>query len=149
LASFSALGNYYARVNGFRFPEAEIRQQREATPDGAVGKGRNVPGGAMLMSLIMRPKKYTDISVPALIIFANPHSLGSWVDRTTDPSVRAAAKAYSAALAPLTEKQEKAVREGMPAAHVIALPNAHHYVFLSNQADVLREIHAFLTALPE
>ena len=39
LASFPARsGNYYERVNGFRFPEAEIRQQWEATPDGAVGK---------------------------------------------------------------------------------------------------------------
>jgi non-heme chloroperoxidase len=149
LASFSALGNYYERVNGFRFPEAEIRQQWEATPDGAVGKDRNAPGGAMLMSLIMHPKKFTDIPVPSLIIFANPHSLGPWVDYTTDPSERAAAKAYCAALAPLTEKQEKAVREGVPPSYVITLPNSHHYVFLSNKADVLREMHAFLTALPD
>jgi pimeloyl-ACP methyl ester carboxylesterase len=147
LASFSALRNYYERVNGFRFPEAELRQQRQATPDGAVGNYRNAPGGALLMSLMMRPKKYTDIPVPALVIFANPHSLGTWVDNNTDPSVRAAAEAYSAALGPLTEKQEKAVQDGVPTAHVVTVPNGHHYVFLSNEADVLREMRAFLAGL--
>jgi pimeloyl-ACP methyl ester carboxylesterase len=38
LASFSALQKYYERVNGFRFPEAELRQQRELTLEGRVRK---------------------------------------------------------------------------------------------------------------
>jgi len=147
LASFNALGRYYERVNGFRFPEAELRQQRQTAPDGAVGNYRNVPGGTLLMSIMMHQKKYADIPVPALIILANPHSLGTWVDNTSDPSVRAAAKAYSAALEPLTEKQEKAVQEGVPTAHVVMVPNAHHYVFLSNETEVLREMRAFLASL--
>ncbi|HZD50083.1 MAG TPA: alpha/beta hydrolase [Silvibacterium sp.] len=147
LASFRALGNYYERVNGFQFPEAELREQRQPTPDGAVGNYLNAPGGALLMSLMMHPKKYTDIPVPALVIFANPHSLGTWVDDNADPSVRAAAEAYSAALGPLTEKQEKAVQDGVPTAHVVTLPNAHHYLFLSNEADVLREMRVFLVGL--
>jgi non-heme chloroperoxidase len=37
LASFSALQKYYERVNGFLFPEAELRAQRESIPDGGVG----------------------------------------------------------------------------------------------------------------
>jgi non-heme chloroperoxidase len=149
LASFSALQKYYERVNGFRFPEAELRQQRESTPGGGVGKQRDFPGSATLMTLMMGMKKYTDIPPPALIIFANPHSLGTWVDVNTDPSVRTAAKAYSAALAALTERQEKAVENGVPAAHVITLPGANHYVFLSNEVDVLREMRAFLARLDE
>jgi non-heme chloroperoxidase len=147
LASFSALQKYYYRVNGFRFPEAELRQQWESTPDGRVGKQRDFPGGAMLMTLLMGVRKYTDIPVPALVIFANPHSLGTWVDHNTDDSVRTAAKAYSKALAALTEMQEKAVENGVPMAHVITLPNANHYVFLSNEADVLRDMSAFLARL--
>jgi non-heme chloroperoxidase len=149
LASFSALQKYYERVNGFRFPEAELRQQRESTPGGGVGKQRDFPGSATLMTLMMGMKKYTDIPLPALIIFANPHSLGTWVDENTDPSVRTAAKAYSAALAALTERQEKAVENGLPTAHVITLPGANHYVFLSNEVDVLREMRAFLAGLDE
>ena len=146
-ASFSALTKYYERMNGFRFPEAELRQQRESTPDGGVGKQRDFPGSALFMPLLRGTRKYTDIPVPALIIFANPHCLGTWVDGNTDPIVRTAAKSYSSALAALTERQEKAVENGVPRAHVITLPGAHHNVFLSNEPDVKREIRAFLTGL--
>jgi non-heme chloroperoxidase len=148
LVSFSALQKYYEHVNGFRFPEAELRQQRESTPDGGVGKQRDSPGNGMLMTMVMvGSKKYTDIPVPALVIFANPHSLGTWIDDNTDSSVRTAAKAYSAALATFTERQEKAVENGVPRAHVITLSGAHHYVFLSNEKDVLREMRSFLAGL--
>jgi len=92
-------------------------------------------------------KKYTTVPAPALVIFANPHSLGTWADDNTDPSVRTAAKAYSTALAVLTEKQEQAFKEAVPAAHVITLANANHYVFLSNEADVLAAMRPFIADL--
>jgi non-heme chloroperoxidase len=147
LASFSALQKYYERVNGVRFPEAELRQQRESTPSGGVGKQHDFPGVALFMPLMMGTKKFTDIPAPALVIFANPHSQGTWVDDNTDPSERAAAKAYSTALGALTERQEEAVEHGVPAAHVVTLPGANHYVFLSNEPDALREMSAFLDGL--
>jgi non-heme chloroperoxidase len=144
LASFTALQKYYERVNGFRFPEAELRQERESTPDGRIGKQRDFPGGALFMPLMMGTKRYANIPVPALIIFANPHSQGIWVDHNAEPSVQNAAKAYSIALSALTERQENAVRNGVPKAKVIVLPGANHYVFLSNETDVLREMRVFL-----
>jgi pimeloyl-ACP methyl ester carboxylesterase len=147
LASFGALQKYYERVNGFRFPEAELRAQRASTPDGRVGKQLDLPGYALFMPLMTGGKKYTAIPVPALIIFSNPHSQGAWVDNNTDPSVQVAAKAYSNALEVLTEKQEKAVKDGLPMAHMITVPNAHHYIYLSNEADVLKALSAFLASL--
>jgi len=147
LYSFSAFQKYYERVNGFRFPEAELRAQRESAPDGGVGKQRDLPGGALFMPLMTGAKKYTAIPVPALVIFANPHSQGIWVDENTDPSVQTAAKTYSTTLEVLTERQEKSVENGVPTAHVITLPSANHYVFLSNEAEVLKAIDAFLTSL--
>jgi hypothetical protein len=101
----------------------------------------------MLMSLMMGTKKYTDIPVPALIVFANPHSQETWVDNNTDPSVQAAAKTYSATLTALTDRQEKAVEEGVHTARVITLPGAHHYVFLSNETDLLGEMRTFLARI--
>jgi pimeloyl-ACP methyl ester carboxylesterase len=101
----------------------------------------------MLYSLFMAPKKYSRIPAPAVIIFANPHRDGTWVGGAADASVRAAADAYSAALAVLTGRQEKAVRDAAPTAHVVTLPNASHFVFLSNEADVLREMRGFLASL--
>jgi non-heme chloroperoxidase len=147
LASFDALQKYYERVDGFRFPEAELRAQRESTADGAVGKQFDLPGGALFMPMITGAKKYTAIPLPALVIFANPHSQGIWVDENTDSSVQTAAKTYSTALEALTRRQEKSVENGVPAAHVITLQGANHYVFLSNEAEVLKDIHAFVASL--
>ena len=144
LASFSALYNYLERVNGFRFPQAELRQQWESAPDGRVLKQRDFPGYATLM---MGMKKYTDIRVPVLAIFGNPHSQGAWVENNTDPSVQSAARTYSAGLVALTERQEKTVESCLPEVQVITLPGANHYVYLSNDADVLRAMNAFLGGL--
>lgn len=147
LASFHALDNYYERVDGFRFPESELRQERQLTRTGAVGKERDFPGGTMLMTLITHPHRYSHVPVPTLFIFANPHSLGSWVGDNADPGARTAAKAYSTALSALTQKQENAVKKGLPTAQVITIPHANHYVFLSNEREVLTEMRTFISAL--
>jgi pimeloyl-ACP methyl ester carboxylesterase len=144
LASFRALQTYYRRVLGFTFPEGELRQRWDCTPDGRVGKRREFPGGA---TILLGMRKYSDIPAPALVIFASPHGLGSWVDNNADPKVCDAAKAYSAALQVLTERQAKVFENGVPTARVVKLPGAHHYVYLSNEADVLREMRAFLAGL--
>jgi non-heme chloroperoxidase len=92
-------------------------------------------------------KKFTDIPVPALVIFGIPHGQGSWVDKSTDPKVSEAAKAYSAALTALTESQAKAFEDSVPTARVVRLRGAHHYVYLSNEAEVLRQMRFFLSGL--
>jgi hypothetical protein len=90
---------------------------------------------------------HTRIPVPSLFIFANPHSLGTWVESSADTSVRSDAKAYSTTLGVMTERQEKSVESGVPAAHVITIPNGNHFVFLSNETECLRAVHAFLSKL--
>ena len=40
-----------------------------------------------------------------------------------------------------TGAQAKAFETGLPSAHVVRLPHANHYVFLSNESDVLREMN--------
>jgi hypothetical protein len=101
----------------------------------------------MFMSLMTGKPKYTSIPVTPLIIFANPHSLGAWVDNNPDPALQKAAEAYSTALTALTQRQEKAVQDGVPTAHIITLPRANHYVFLSNETDVLRSMQTFIYGL--
>jgi non-heme chloroperoxidase len=144
LAGFPALRQYYLRVLGFTYPEAELRQQRPVNPDGRIGRPRDFPGYAILLAGM---KKYVEIPVPALVLFGIPHGLGSWVDNSTDPKVREQARAYAAALTPLTERQAKSIEDSVPAARVVRLPGAHHYVYLSHEADVLREMRSFLGGL--
>jgi len=144
LASFSALQQACLRGLGFTYPEGELRQQFSTTPEGRVGKQRDFPGDAVMLEGM---KKYSNIPVPALVIFAIPHGQGKWVDDSTDPKVREAAKAYSAAELVLTTRQAKVFEDGVPTAHVVRLRGADHYVYLSNEADVLREMKSFLSTL--
>jgi non-heme chloroperoxidase len=88
-------------------------------------------------------EKYTEIKCPVLAIYAFPHDLGSIFKN--DPAAQSAALADK-----LAEKSARAdaFEAGIPSAHVVRLANADHYVFRSNEADVLREINAFVAKLP-
>ncbi len=37
----------------------------------------------------------------------------------------------------------------IPGSRVVRIPNANHYVFISNEGDVLREMNAFIAGLPD
>ena len=88
-------------------------------------------------------QKYTDIRVPALAIYAVPHATGQ---PYKDDAARVAAEARDEAN---TGAQATAFESGVPSARVVRLPHANHYVFFSNEADVLREMNAFLGTLPQ
>jgi pimeloyl-ACP methyl ester carboxylesterase len=149
LVSFETLQRYDDRVPGFEFPEGELREERQTNPDGSVGDFRNPPGGAMLMKLISGGQKYTKVPVPSLFIFANPHSLGTWIDSSADASVRSDARAYYTTLDAMTERQEKSVERGVPAAHIITIPNGNHFIFLSNETECLHAVQGFLSKLSQ
>ena len=76
-------------------------------------------------------QRYTEIPPPILAIYALPHAPGQG-DAALDAKGEAIAKAFEAAL---------------PHAHVVRIPQANHFVFMSHEADVLREIEAFLGTL--
>lgn len=46
------------------------------------------------------------------------------------------------------EPQIKAFERQVPKARVVRLPNSDHFVYRSNEDDVLREIRAFVGSLP-
>jgi non-heme chloroperoxidase len=144
LASFAAFQQACTRALGITYPEGELRQQYTTTPDGRVGKQRDFPGGALLLQGM---KKYANISVPTLAIFAIPHAQPKWMTDSADPKVREAAKASSSAIDALGARQAMAFEKGVPTAHVVRLPGADHYVYLSNEADVLREMKSFFNGL--
>ena len=141
IVSFDTVRAWYSRTNGISLPEAEFRALAVPLPDGKPGPPRESPGNAAILAGV---QKYSAIRVPALAIFATPHDMGSWVDRAPDPSKVREALAQTESLVTL---QAKAFEEGVPGARVVRLERAHHYVFLSNEANVLRELHAFIAGL--
>jgi len=141
LVSFSALQAWFQRTRGITFPVAEFRQTTDSSPDGHVGKLRTPP--RVYQAITAGKQKYTDIPVPALAIFALPHDNGPWIEQSNDP----AAKAFAVRANAMMEVQMNAFESGVPTARVIRLPHANHYVFLSNETDVLRDMRAFLATL--
>jgi non-heme chloroperoxidase len=139
-ASFAAMRLWQERVFGLKVPEAELRQTRELTPDGHVGGPRTK--ATVPQAILAAEQKYTEIRAPALAIYAVPHDYGPFV--SNNPAV---SEAIDAVEAPQNEARAKAFESGVPSARVIRLPHANHYVFMSNEADVLREMRAFLASL--
>jgi pimeloyl-ACP methyl ester carboxylesterase len=99
-------------------------------------EGMNVP-----RAILAGAQKFTNLgSVPILAIYALPHALQGPPD---DPS-RAMRQAVDLET---TGAQAAAFEKGVPSARVVRLPNANHFVWRSNEADVLREMNAFLATV--
>jgi pimeloyl-ACP methyl ester carboxylesterase len=97
------------------------------------------PGLAAAQLIVAGERKYSQIAAPILAIFASPHDMG--------PASSWAAAAEARDVTDITGPQANAFERGQPSARVVRLPHADHYVFQSNEADVLREIKAFLHSL--
>ncbi len=127
---------------GFEKDLRELQKNLEAAPPAPGASARKLPAAAQ--AILAGMQKYTDIRVPILAIYALPHDVGPQFK--DDPAGRAAAEARDIAT---TGAQAKAFETGVPSARVVRLPHANHYVFQSNEADVLREMNAFIGSLPK
>jgi non-heme chloroperoxidase len=85
-------------------------------------------------------QKYTSIPVPALAIYACPHN---W-DRLPDSERKTALIADDKARC---SRWADNFRKGVPSARIVMIPNADHYVYLSNEGQVVIEMNAFLETL--
>jgi non-heme chloroperoxidase len=87
-------------------------------------------------------QKYTSIPVPALAIYACPHN---W-DRfpANEPDRKAALIADDTARC---TAWANAFRGGVPSARVVLIPNSDHYVYLTNETQVIAEMNEFLASL--
>lgn len=86
-------------------------------------------------------QKYTSIPVPTLAIYACPHN---WDRFPGSPARKAALLADDTARC---TTWANAFRHRVPGARVVLIPNADHYVYLSNEAQVVREMNRFLASL--
>jgi pimeloyl-ACP methyl ester carboxylesterase len=148
--SFEAVRNSRQRDQGFSFPEAELRQQFAANPDGSVGRS--------LMSLEIRraitvdariKPDYSRIRVPVLAIYQaqGPFEKVAAAYAIRNEQERAALLQEYAAMRAMYTRWQHDLRAAVPTARIVELPAANPFMFLSNEADVLREIRAFAATL--
>jgi|HubBroStandDraft_6_1064221.scaffolds.fasta_scaffold03519_6 non-heme chloroperoxidase len=111
----------------------EIQSVNDSTP----GQANSAIDDAILFG----GEKFHHVPVPALAIFAVPHA-------NSPAGVDSATRAREDAADSLrTTQQVNAFAAGIPSARIVRLPHANHFVFRSNEADVLREMNAFLATV--
>jgi hypothetical protein len=98
----------------------------------------------------VEPPDYSRIRVPVLAFFGLPAPLEDQMKRynpqTAEEGVRVGLR-YAMSLG-WVASNTGALKKGVPGVRVVNLPEANTYIFLSNEADVLREVRAFVAELP-
>ena len=121
----------------------ELQKSLESNPPPATAQTAGPTAPLPALAIIKGEQKYTGFQgVPVLAIFAVPHE--------TPPNLKGKPEQAAAAEAHDLEvggKLTKAFENGMAGSHVVRLAHANHFVFRSNEADVLREMNSFLAGL--
>lgn len=97
----------------------------------------------IVLAINLGGRKYSNIPVPVLAIFACPHNFDFDRALRNNPSLKPRIVADDTLA---TSQQADAFAAGVP--HVVRLANADHYVFRSNEDDVIHAMNAFLAQLP-
>ncbi|MEO8660573.1 MAG: alpha/beta hydrolase [Bryobacteraceae bacterium] len=95
---------------------------------------------------------YAHIRVPALALYAAPRTWREMMPGApefTDPDQRAAAERVVGHMARTRKIMEDEFRSGVRNSRVVEIPGSSHYLFRTNEADVLREMRAFLRGLDQ
>lgn len=127
--------------------ERELRERQEDMKDMTdpprppAGEPSTVP--IPIQGIFAGEQKYTQIHGPVLAIFALPHDMKDFYK--DDPEGQAKAEREDLVR---TGAQAKAFEAGVPNARVVRIAHASHFIFGSNEADVLREMNAFIGGLP-
>jgi non-heme chloroperoxidase len=132
------------------FPQAEWRQQFAANPDGTVGRSLMSPEirRAITVDARMKPN-YAGIRVPVLAMYQAqlPFEEVAAEFDIRDEQERAALRQQYAATRATYSRWQQDLLAAVPTARIVELPGANIYMFLSNEADVLREMRAFAATL--
>ncbi len=159
----SAVGARYAdRIAGLiyldaawdRTYSAPKEEQDRAAKMGIAGQPKAVPGRfdpAHAVRAGVQKPDYDQIRVPALAFYPASRSwqeLLPGAPAITDPEKRALAEQVVADVARVRKRMAEAFRSGVAASRVIELPGAGHYLFQTNESDVLREMRLFIEKLP-
>jgi non-heme chloroperoxidase len=151
-STFAAFRAFLQCRHGIALPEAELRAGFETAADGSVGAARS-PGWVSRAIGTGRPARdYSRIKVPVLAIsdavdFDLSHLKPEQPQPRNDEE-RATLIAFGKATQAVFDRWSANLKRGVPSARVVDLPGATHYLWMTREADVLREIHAFIATLP-
>ena len=144
LQSFATVREWYARGSKIWLPEAEFRQMLTIDAAGHPTMTRRFPprvGEAIREGR----EKHVNKSVPVLALIAAMNEPDPAA--AADPATREQAATYASEQTHRAERRAADFVALMPDAEVTVFHHADDYVFLSNEAQVLRKIDAFSARL--
>lgn len=150
LASPKAVGDYLARIRGWRPPDGEIAATWIFSPEGRALGPATPRQSFEAVSAGLVQGDYRRLTVPCLAIFPLPgvEALFPWCDAFTGKD-RALAEEAVARLLPLSLGQVRDFQKAVPAARVIEWPATSRFMFLTRPAETATEILTFLAGLKE
>lgn len=135
LVNAAALQQWAKKTIGVLFPEAEAHGQLSLKPSTA--------GAAILKST----KKFAEISGPILALCAFPQDMRAQIQAMDTAEKRAQLQAVADKVSAGAAKQIAAFEAAEAGARVVKIAGANHYVFISNEAQVLDEMNRFVRGL--
>lgn len=127
-----------------RFEEdlGPYREKMAAVPDSAP-EPPNTLAVRVNIAMFRGEEKFGGVKCPVLAIYADPHSFGERYKNNPEGLKAAQAKDQAE-----TSAQADAFQKGNPQATVLRIDNADHFIFRSNESEVLRAMNAFIASLP-
>ncbi len=150
-STFSAYRRTLACTMGFALPESELRNGFESV-DGSVGsfKTPDWVSRAIGQAQVFR-RDYSNIRVPVLALMngalTTEELLSASSYQPKNDNERAAIDRFMARSRIVFGRWTDKLKRHVPNARIVYYPLAGHYVFMTREAEVLREIHTFVAGL--
>jgi pimeloyl-ACP methyl ester carboxylesterase len=152
-SSFAAFRASLACSNGLFLPEAELRAGFAVAADGSVGSAKSPGWVSPAIGTGRPPRNYSRIKVPVLAISdaidVDLTHLKPDQPQPRNEEDRAILIQFGKATQAVFDRWSANLKRGVPSARVVDIPGAGHYLWMTREADVLREIRAFIAGLPE
>ena len=147
--SVAAYRAYQVRTGGYAFPAGEIRSLFEINSDGSLGKWRTPAYVGREIDLGSIRKEYGGIAVPVLALVAVQRPIAGQLKEhpAADEQERADKTRLYELEMEFIRRWESNLKKAVPSARIVEMPGAHHYLFLAEEAEILREIRPFLSDL--
>ncbi len=145
LADFRAVQAWYARGARVVLPESELRMMLATDETGRPTMKRRRPR-FVGEKIDAGKQKYTNVRVPALGIYAVVDDPGA--ANMQDPEQRAYAEAYQWFQRQRAARSIALFQQDLPHARLVRIERADHYVFLSNESEVISNTNEFIASLP-
>lgn len=149
-ATPAAVEAYFARTGGVRPPEADLRAVSRFDSAGKYLGDATPDSLALLMTRHLPPPAYQRLQCPSLAIYAVSDSASALIPwyAQLDSAGRADAQRYFPVWRAWQRFSIMRYRRSAPFSHVVEIHNADHYLFLSNRAQTLSAVRAFLAVIP-